>query len=1161
MMVPSQLLLSLSLLGRFQVLLEHEPVSQLRTRKDQALLAYLAVEADHAHRREALAELFWPERPEGVARASLRQALSEVRRAIGGEYLLTTRQTVQFNAGSDHWLDVDIYRAHWEATRRHAHRDLANCPICMGQLQQAVALYRGDFLADLVLDDSREFQEWVTLYRERFFNQQTKALQQLTSYRRTLGDLERARRYARQWVALAPLSERAHRQLIALLALSDRRRAALQQYESCRRTLVDELGIEPGPETVTLYQQIRDGEIRPRVTGGSAAPLHNLPPQLTPFVGRARELARMHRLLSDPDCRLLTIVGPGGVGKTRLALRAAERAYGADVFCDGVWFVPLDATPSPDQLAFAVSRALGLVIEPTGDPKSQLLEHLRPRTAMLVLDNVEHLIRPSSVALANRGDEVQDEHHAYSLLLELLHQAPGVKILVTSRERLHCQAEFLFVLEGLPYPDAQAVAHQAGLESLQSFDALRLFTERARRAGAEFAATPQTLLPIVRICQLVDGLPLGIELAAASLEHRSCEQVAQAIQEGLEVLAAPMHDVPPRQRSIRAAFEHSWRLLTEGERETFRRLSVFPDSFSPQAARAVVTAAGGEVGGNHSGMPPLGGLVDKSLLRPTPTAGRAGGLRYELHPLLRRYAAEKLAEHPEEEAVARRRHARFYLTFLQEKEQVIAGEQAQTALDEIQRELSNVRTALAWGLAHDAIEALGQAAPALSYFYNRTGLFREGEAVFGKAVKELSQSARGSDARPVSGLLARLRLEQARFSFGLGEYTHIPEHTEAAINLAAASQDRATQAQAELIRGYVHLVQGDLPLARGSFERALSLSRLSCRDGGWSALGGPREVEANSLNSLAMVSKRQGRYDEAERYLTSSLQVAREGNDGAGECRALNGLASLALRRGALSRALARYQQGLQAAQACGDRRLEGSLLNNLGNVYLRLGMYGKAAANYGSALDGHHEINARQNEISPRFNLGLVHHYQGRQDIARTYLDQALQIAQQIGDRRAQAFAYLGIGNVLKEMGSLDQARAAYQKAMTLRRDLGQAHLVPEPLAGLARVCLAQADLGRARAHVEEILDHLESGGTLGGAISPFAVYLTCYRVLEASEDDRAPRILEMAHNLLQERAAKIADETMRCSFLENVAAHRQLVDAFRRTHSPTPSTGMPCT
>jgi len=223
--------------------------------------------------------------------------------------------------------------------------------------------------------------------------------------------------------------------------------------------------------------------------------------------------------------------------------------------------------------------------------------------------------------------------------------------------------------------------------------------------------------------------------------------------------------------------------------------------------------------------------------------------------------------------------------------------------------------------------------------------------------------------------------------------------------------------------------------------------------------------------------------------------------------------------------------------------------------------MYRKAAANYGSALDGHHEINARQNEISPRFNLGLVHHYQGRQDIARTYLDQALQIAQQIGDRRAQAFAYLGIGNVLKEMGSLDQARAAYQKAMTLRRDLGQAHLVPEPLAGLARVCLAQADLGRARAHVEEILDHLESGGTLGGAISPFAVYLTCYRVLEASEDDRAPRILEMAHNLLQERAAKIADETMRCSFLENVAAHRQLVDAFRRTHSPTPSTGMPCT
>jgi DNA-binding SARP family transcriptional activator/predicted ATPase len=589
---PQRAHLSLSLLGPFQARLGPEPVTELRMRKEQALLAYLAVESHRPHRREALAELFWPERPEGVARAGLRQALSNVRRAIGSEYLQTTRLTVRFNTATDHWLDLGLYRAQLAAAQSHPHDDPEACPLCMGRLQQAVALYRGPFLAGLELDDSRAFQEWITLHRERLFRQQGEALRRLTAYRLALGELERARRYGRRWVELDPWSERAHRQWMEVLALSGRRRAAMEQFESCRRILVDELGVEPRPETVALYEQIRDGKIRPPATPPPSL-LQNLPAHLTPFVGRESELEQLGRLLTRPQCRLLTVTGPGGVGKTRLALRAAKEIYGADTFAEGVWFVPLEDVASPALLPVTVAEALGLDPRPKQTPEQQLLDHLKPRTLLLLLDNFEHLMHPGAQpatggTLRDGGEANQGPVECIDLILTILKEAPGVKILVTSRERLNCQAEFLLDLEGLPYPVGDlselALSSPKGLENLTglNYTAVRLFLERAGRVRPSLAATADTAPSIVRICQLVEGLPLGIELAAANLgpagrgrDARTCAEVAQAIQGGLDALSSSLHDLSARQRTMRAVFEDSWRLLTEGERQTYRRLSVF----------------------------------------------------------------------------------------------------------------------------------------------------------------------------------------------------------------------------------------------------------------------------------------------------------------------------------------------------------------------------------------------------------------------------------------------------------------------------------------------------------------------------------------------------------------------------------------------------------
>ncbi|MFN2186944.1 MAG: tetratricopeptide repeat protein, partial [Anaerolineae bacterium] len=539
---------------------------------------------------------------------------------------------------------------------------------------------------------------------------------------------------------------------------------------------------------------------------------------------------------------------------------------------------------------------------------------------------------------------------------------------------------------------------------------------------------------------------------------------------------------------------------------------------------------------------------DRSLVR------QDDAERYSLHPLLRQYAAEKLAAHPAEEATTRGRHLRLYLGFLNEKEAALAGAQAREGLDEIRAELANVRAAWEWGVAQQAIDALGQSIPTLAQFYNRAGLFREGQAVFGSAAERLfgaslppGAPAPGAPA-PMS-LLARLRLEQARFLFGLGEYARIPEHARAAITLAAACHDSSIEAQAELIRGYLHHNRGELLLAQDCYARALNLSRTENPEGGLPARRNRLEVEANSLNGLAMVAKRQGRYDEAERYLEQSLQAAREADDLAGQCRALNGLGTVVSRRGDLSQALAHYQEALDAALACGDRALEGALLNNLGNVHLHLGLYDEAGIYYEQALQIQREIGARAKEISASFNLGLVHHYQGDQETARTRFQQALTLAEAMGHRRAQAFAWLGTGHALLSLQALNEAREAYQRAIALRRELDQAHLTAEPLAGLARVCLAQGDLGQAQSHVEELLDHLASGETFADAVSPFQVYLTCYRVLVTNQDPRAQGLLDTAHELLQEQAAKITDEKLRRSFLENVAAHRELAQAFKRT------------
>jgi predicted ATPase/DNA-binding SARP family transcriptional activator len=1084
----------LCLLGPPQVMVDGDVVMGPGAKKALALLAYLALEADRLHPRATLAALFWPDQLEKQALQALRQTLSRLRRAIGDQdadppHLLVKNQRIQFNRQSDYWLDVETLGALVAKTERHRHRRLDACPSCLSQLGEAAEYYRGEFLANLHPAGSPLLDEWLLIQRERLQQQACITMQALATSHLARGEPDVARRYARRLLYLDPWNEAAQRLMLHSLLLMEGRNAVLQHYGAFRQELADELGVEPEDATLALVEQIRAGTLagmQPHL------PLGSLPTPTTSFVGRDAEQARLAECLAGQDQRLITLYGPGGSGKSRLALEVA--AGQAPLWRDGVWFIPLVGVPVPEALVDALAVALDLRADGQPLAAEQLIEFLEPKELLLILDSFEHLVA------------------AASLLEDVVRWAPEVRILVTSRARLGVRGEWAMPLGGLRLPAGEP----ATIAEAEDRSAVQLFVQSARRVDPTFHLTAENLPHVTRICRLVEGLPLGIELAAAWVRLYHCRQIASEIEGSLDFLQARGIGSPQRHHSLRGTFDYSYNLLSEAERALFRRLSVFRGGFWVEAARQV---AGG-------GPRDLDSLLDKSLLQTSPTR------RLDLHLTLRDYAAEKLAEHPREETRTRAQHSRVDLTFLWEREEAIAGEHAQEALDLIQGEIANVRTAWEWGVAQNAMDALSQSAPTLAHFYNRSGLFQEGETAFGNAAEHLLGTSPAPDSPASMRLLARLRLEQARFLFGLGRYARIPEYTQAAITLAthpakalttcrkgvaAACRDRTIEAQAELIRGYVHHNQGEAQPARACYERALTLSRTGGSDAGSPVPNSLREVEANSLNSLAMVSKRQGRYDEAERYLEQSLQAAREADDLAGQCRALNGLGMVVSRRGDLSQALARYQEALRNARACGDRSLEGALLNNLGNIHLRLGIYDQAGAHYERALEIKREIGARQKEISPWFNL-------------------------------AQGFAWMGMGHALLGLGALAEARAAYQESVTLRRELDHTHLTAEPLAGLARVYLAQGDLAQAQAHVEEILVHLGSGGTLDGTISPFQVYLTCYHVLEANDDPRAQKLLDTAHDLLQERAAKIGDEKMRHSFLESVAAHRELVQVFER-------------
>ena len=520
--------------------------------------------------------------------------------------LHSNRHEVWFESQMHVCLDVAEFQELLAQCESHLHQDRATCAACQARLAQAVEIYRGEFLQGFHLDGCPAFEEWLLIQRENWHLQMSQILTELSNFYEDSGDYAQAETYVRRQLQLDPLQEISQRQLMHLLAYQGQRLSALSQYEQCQQVLQNELGVEPEADTVWLYQQIKANQLQPpqaldtAPAATIASPKHTLPEMLTPFIGRETELAQLAERLAESPYRLLTLIGPGGIGKTRLAIQTARQ--NSHHFKDGVYFVSLAELVSPSEIPTAILSSLKIPLSGGPEsPQAHLLAYLKPRQLLLVIDNLEHLMA------------------GVDMLTEILAHAPNVVMLVTSREELPLQAADLFVLVGL---DSPKTIHDT---QVQQYAALRLFADRAKRVNKNFKLTEAVLPAVLEICHLLEGLPLGIELAAAVVRDYSCAEIAAEIAHDLEILSTSVRDFPPRQRSIQAVFDYSWNLLSETEQATLAQLAVFRGGFDMPSARQVTGASR---------------LLISQLRYKSLILSRGSG-RFALHFLIRQLALKK----------------------------------------------------------------------------------------------------------------------------------------------------------------------------------------------------------------------------------------------------------------------------------------------------------------------------------------------------------------------------------------------------------------------------------------------------------------------------------------------------------------------------------------
>jgi predicted ATPase len=667
------------------------------------------------------------------------------------------------------------------------------------------------------------------------------------------------------------------------------------------KRLTEHLGLSPHQQAA--FVKVARGELRvdrlpppmqvPAWPDPDVPVIHSksLPVPATPLIGRQAELAELGALLKNPACRLITIAGPGGMGKTRLALAAATDQAAA--FRHGAVYVSFADLSSATFLAPKILTALDVVPQGQRDPREQLLAYLREKELLLLLDNFEHLLAP----------RLSENEGGATLLADLLQRAPAVTLLVTSRERLALPGEWVFDLSGLSYPACEPA------QAIESYSAVQLFMQRASQVRRQFALAEGEEHAVARICRLVEGLPLAIELAAAALRSRSCTAIAAAIETSLTALTAELRAVPERHRSIWATFEHSWRLLSDEERRVFPRLSVFRGGFEEDAATQIAQASPQF----------LAAFVDKSLLRWDGTA------RYDMHELARQFANEKL-EQAGEAGEIRNQHRAYFLALAEAAAAEVIGPQQMRWLARLEQEHANLQAALQWSLDQGAAELALRFCGALWRFWQVHSHYSVGRHWMEAALAQshLLHVPMRAQVLCRAGWLANIQ----------GDLTQAQALFEASLTLGRQLEDPASVGLALHGVGVIAQTESDYAQAHTHFDESLRLFR---------ELGDTEEI-AWSVFHLGALAWYQGDAARATTWLEESLAYFGALGDIWSSAWSYRLLGYVARAQGDLAQATRRFQKALSLFWDLGDKSGCAGALAHLGEFALLEGDLTRAA-------------------------------------------------------------------------------------------------------------------------------------------------------------------------------------------------------------------------
>jgi DNA-binding SARP family transcriptional activator/Tfp pilus assembly protein PilF len=950
--------------GSFSISINSCPIVEISSLKARGLFAYLILENHQAHSRSTLASLFWPDVPEQTALHNLRQALTTIKKAIsvsidGLELFSGERESLRINDDVDIQVDILEFEKRIQVLLDH-HDGRSACGFPIHQLKATMSCAAGEILPLLTLPDTDLFEDWLTLRKERINRFRVSGYSVLLKYYESRGEWIQARKTAEAMLAIAPWDEDIHARLIQILLQSSLANVALTHYHSAVRYLKSSLDIEPGLVLQNAHADIQRFLSSGKIHTQRISQIINLPGYATPFVGRDNEIMALENWISNPDYKVITITGPGGSGKTRLAVELARLQN--TFFKDGIYFISVAGCFTIEEMTSTILGALGDGVEHKSNSMEELLTWAHYRCALMILDNVE------------------DVQTAALLVKELTEAAPNIVLLLTAYSFLNLMGEKVYALNGL-----------STLKGDKS-DAVKLFFSHLQVESFPEAQQPDFINNAVEICDLVEGFPLAIDLASCQTRWIPIAEIRKDLQASIDILNSQSINLPERHRSIQASFENVWKRLSAQEQLLIFRLTIFENPFRVQAAQAVCD-------------------VDESILLDFSKRSLLiwdGLQHYRFHRVVKQNVLERYKLSEGEQEKLAERHALWFHNQSTDLFKDCKGDRFIHFYKGIEGALSDIVAGALWFCQTWNWKLLNDLITTLDKYFDNLSLFREGANTFQKLLQTISEDEQNLIYR------ARLICRIALFRLQIQQYENISENINFGLETARKFNLQAEEVYClNAISTYAYKCKNSstaIDYANQAFELSRKINN--------------KDEEAHSLYNLGCAQVNMGDISQAEDNLNASRVLCEQLEDWRRLSKVLNVLADIACYRGDYNLALKHYQQALVIVRSNQNLYSESLILNNVGTAYLEMKNYSKADEYFSKSVDICRQISDREGESIALSNLGETAAYQSDYESAIYYNEQALVIAEEIESDWSILAARIVLAQAYRECGDPTAAK-----------------------------------------------------------------------------------------------------------------------------------------